>query len=202
MKVLGIVCSPRKGGNTEILVDEALASARDLGAEVELVTLADKNIAPCDACESCKTTGKCRVNDDMQEIYSKLLEADGIVFGTPVYFWGVTAQAKALIDRTYVFLEGRRLRNKVVGVVVVARRTGATPTFSAVQSFFNIHRMTSATRAIAQASGEKTEPEGRGGGAIAYAGGKGDVRQDKRGMSEARALGRTIVETIQGYKEI
>lgn len=191
MKVLGIVCSPRSGSNTEILVDEALASAKGLGAEVELLTLIGKNITPCDGCESCVATGKCKVNDDMQEIYSKLLEADGIVFGTPVYFWGVSAQAKALIDRTYLFLKGRRLRNKVAGVVVVARRTGASHAFSAFQNFFYIHRMLSAT-----ASGEEIEPGGRGGGAIAYAGKKGDVRQDRRGLNEARALGRAIVETI------
>ena len=67
MKVLGIVCSPRRRGNTEILVDEALASAKDSGAEVELVTVSGKNIAPCDGCESCIITGKCRIEDDMQE---------------------------------------------------------------------------------------------------------------------------------------
>ena len=178
MKVLGIVCSPRKGGNTEILVSEALASAKDSGAEVELVTIADKNIAPCDGCESCDKTSKCRINDDMQEIYSKLLECDGIVFGTPVYFWGVTAQAKALIDRTFVFRKGRELRNKVGGVVVVARRTGAGPAFSTFLNFFNIQRMISAGGAIGYGKQESIRPEERGGGAIAYGGKKGEVRQD------------------------
>ena len=76
MKVLGIVCSPRKGGNTEIIVNEALASAKALGAEVELVTVIGKNIAPCDGCEACTTTGKCRIEDDMQDIYNKLLQSD------------------------------------------------------------------------------------------------------------------------------
>jgi len=202
MKILGVVCSPRRGGNTEILVEESLASATDLGAEVELVTSASMNIAPCDACESCRTTGKCRVDDDMQEIYAKLLEADGIIFGTPVYFWGVTAQAKALIDRTFVFLEGRRLRNKVAGVVVVARRLGTTPAFSAFHDFFNIHRMVSAGGAIGYTSEEEISREERGGGVVAYAGKKGDVRQDKQGMAEAKALGRAMVKSIKVLQSI
>ncbi len=200
MKVLGIVCSPRRGGNTEILVKESLATAKTLGAEVELVTIGDKNIAPCDGCESCRKTKKCRINDDMQEIYSKLLEADGIIFGSPVYFWGVTAQAKALMDRTFAFLADRRLRNKVAGAVVVARRTGGTSAFSAFHAFFNIHRMLSASSVIISAGEEEIEP-GRGGGVIAYADSKGDVRQDKRGMDEAKALGRTIVKAIGGMKK-
>ena len=201
MKVLGIVCSPRRGGNTEILVDEALASAKGFGAEVELATIAGKNIAPCDGCESCITTRKCKVEDDMQEIYSKLLEADGIIFGTPVYFWSVTAQAKAVIDRTYVFLRERRLRSKIAGVVVVARRTGATHAFSVFNNFFNMHRMTSVAGAIAYGSEEEIGSEERGGGAVAYAGKKGEVGQDRRGMAEARALGGAIVKTLQRYKE-
>jgi len=202
MKVLGIVCSPRRRGNTEILVDEALASAEDSGAEVELVTVSGKNIAPCDGCESCIITGKCRIEDDMQEIYSKLSEADGIIFGTPVYFWSVTAQAKAIIDRTYVlWRDGRRLRNKVAGVVVVGGRAGTSHAFSVFHNFFTLHRMTSAAGAIAYASEEEIKAEDRGGGAIAYAGEKGEVRQDRRGMAEAKALGRAVVKTIEKYKE-
>ena len=182
MKILGIMCSPRKGGNTEILVQEALVSATELGAEVELVPIADKNIAPCDGCESCLVTKKCKIEDDMQEIYSKLLEADGIIFGTPVYFWGVSAQAKALIDRTFVFRRSLSLENKVAGIVVVARRRGATQTFGALLNYFNMQRMIPA------------------GGAVAYADKKGNVRQDSTGIAEARALGRNIVKAVQRYQ--
>ncbi|MFC2047240.1 flavodoxin family protein [Chloroflexota bacterium] len=183
MKVLGIVCSPRKGGNTEILVNEALSSAKELSVEVELINITGKNIAPCDGCESCTTTKRCRIEDDMQEIYSKLLEADGVIFGTPVYFWNITAQAKALIDRTFALREGRKLRNKVAGVIVVARRGGASQAFSAFRNFFNIQRMPSP------------------GGAMAYADKKGDVTQDSQGMAEARALGRSVTRAIQRYKQ-
>lgn len=194
MKVLGIVCSPRKRGNTEIMVGESLSAAKELGAETELITLADKRISPCDGCEACQTTRECRINDDMREIYSKLLESDGIIFGTPVYFWTVTAQAKALIDRTYVFREGRRLRNKAAGVVIVARRAGASQTFSVFQNFFNIQRMVPVGGAIGY---EEIGLGERGGGAIAYADKKGEVKQDDRGMVEARALGKAVVRTIK-----
>ena len=85
MKVLGIVCSPRKRGNTEIMVEEALAATREAGAETELVLIADKNITPCDACGSCRETGFCRIKDDMQPIYQQLEAADAIILGTPVY---------------------------------------------------------------------------------------------------------------------
>ncbi len=202
MKVLGIVGSPRREGNTEIMVGEALASAKDSGAKVELVTIAGKNIAPCDGCRSCRTTRKCKLSDDMQGIYTKLLEADGIIFGSPVYFWNVTAQVKTLMDRTYVLLEGRRLRNKVAGAVVVARRSGAAHAFSTFQNFFSIHRMTSAGAAIGYTSDEEISREDRGGGAIAYADKKGEVRQDERGLAEAKMLGSAMVKTIEAVHRV
>ena len=93
MKVLGIVCSPRRNGNTEIMVLEALRGAEDYGAETELVTLAERDIKPCDGCLSCEKTGLCHIDDDVQEVYEKMLDADGIIFGTPVYVGSVSAQA-------------------------------------------------------------------------------------------------------------
>ena len=117
MKILGISCSPRANGNTEIMVREALSKAEEEGAQTELVALAQKNIAPCDACLSCRETGKCHKKDDMQDIYVKLLETDGVIFGSPVFYWTVTAQAKALIDRTFVFSKDYKLEGKAAGAV-------------------------------------------------------------------------------------
>ena len=119
MKILGLSCSPRKNGNTEILLGEALLGASQKGAEVELYSLAGKNIGPCDGCRACGEKGICKIKDDMQEVYVKLLEADGIIFGTPVYFYNMTAQAKAVIDRTIALNNPKRsLANKIGGVVV------------------------------------------------------------------------------------
>ncbi len=99
MRILGIYGSPRKGGNTDILLDEALRAARAAGADVSSVRCCDLKIAGCVECGGCDKTGKCVVDDDMQKVYPKLYEADAIILASPIFFYGVTSQAKALIDR-------------------------------------------------------------------------------------------------------
>ncbi len=195
MKVLGLVCSARSNGNTEVLVKEALDSARCNGAETEMIKISGMNIAPCDGCETCDITGECKIEDDMQDIYTKLLQSDGIIFGSPVYFWGVTAQAKAIIDRTFVFRRDRRLRNKVAGAVIVARVSGASAAFGALSNFFNLHRMLPA-RSIGPRTEEELMKE-FGGGVIAYADKPGEVKKDKEAIAKARSLGKAVVETFQ-----
>jgi multimeric flavodoxin WrbA len=180
MRILGIVCSPRKGGNTEVLVREALASAKEFGATIALELIAKKKIAPCNGCESCMVTGKCKIRDDMQELYPRLLGADGIIFGSPVYYWGMTAQAKALLDRTFTFRKERPLRDKIVGLVVVAREKGASETFTAFVSYLYIQKMV------------------LGGGVIAYADKRGDIRRNIKAMNEARELGKVMVRAMEG----
>ena len=98
-KVLGISGSPRRNGNTELLLKELLNGAEASGLEVELVILDELSISPCTSCDSCQKDGQCVINDDMQLMYGKLLETDYVVFASPVYFKGVSAQMKALIDR-------------------------------------------------------------------------------------------------------
>jgi multimeric flavodoxin WrbA len=100
MKVLGIFGSPRRGGNTEILLEEALQGAEKEGAKVERLYLSDFTITPCKECHGCDHTGNCIILDDMQKIYPKLLEADVVILASPIFFYGVTAWAKALIDRS------------------------------------------------------------------------------------------------------
>jgi multimeric flavodoxin WrbA len=118
MKILGISCSPRKNGNTVAMLEKALAGAKGDGAEVELYNFAGKNLQPCDGCWGCLKTGKCHIKDDVPELFDKMTAADGIIFGTPIYFWGMTAQAKTLLDRTISLNQpGRNLNNKVCGVV-------------------------------------------------------------------------------------
>ncbi|HSW59006.1 MAG TPA: flavodoxin family protein, partial [Dehalococcoidales bacterium] len=125
MKLLGICCSPNVQGTTESLMAEAFKGAQLEGAETELFRAAGKDIKPCQGCWSCRETGQCRINDDMQELYAKMLAADGIIFGSPVYFYGMTAQAKAIIDRTIAFNRPERsLANKVGGAIVTAGSFG------------------------------------------------------------------------------
>ncbi len=99
MKVLGILGSPRRGGNTELLLEEALKGAEAEGAEAERLRLTEFEIIPCKECLACYQDGKCILLDDMSKIYPKLLEADIIVLASPIFFYGVTAWAKGLIDR-------------------------------------------------------------------------------------------------------
>ena len=99
MKVLGIMGSPRRQSNTEILLDKALEGARKAGAEVEKVLASKLKISPCLEIYACRKDGDCAIKDDMQLLYKKLLEADHIIFASPIFFYGVTSNAKALVDR-------------------------------------------------------------------------------------------------------
>ena len=99
MKVLGIMGSPRRQSNTEVLLDKALEGARAAGAEVEKVLVSKLKISPCLEIYACLKDGSCAIKDDMQLLYKKLLEADRIVFASPIFFYSITSQAKAIIDR-------------------------------------------------------------------------------------------------------
>ncbi len=99
MKVLGIAGSPRRGGNTDLLLAEVMKGAASRGAEVKTIVLNDLKIDPCQHCDACLEAGRCKVEDDMQMVYRELESADRIVLASPIQFMGVTAQMKAMIDR-------------------------------------------------------------------------------------------------------
>ncbi|MFC2060393.1 flavodoxin family protein [Chloroflexota bacterium] len=185
MKILGIVCSERKEGNTEILVKEALASAQEAGAQTELVLVANKNISPCDGCGSCRQTDVCHIQDDMKSIYKQLETVDGIIFGSPVYFSSVSAQAKAIMDRTYLFLKDKRLKGKVAAPILAVRRVGGTQARNLLYGYFMTQGMVPVR------------------GAIGYGREKGDVKQGvgasqgSSALGEARTAGTDIVQMIR-----
>jgi multimeric flavodoxin WrbA len=188
MKILGIVGSPRKKGNTELMMQAALAGAREAGAETEIALVAGKNIAGCDGCEVCVKTGICRIKDDMVPIYAQMKAADGIIFGTPVYYGNVTSQAKAVIDRCHClrFNPGGgtdQLADKVGGALVVTRRVGAGSVRDMIASFFLAHEMVAV----------------RGG--IGYARLKGEIKtgvgvHGLSALEEGRALGKRVVRMV------
>jgi multimeric flavodoxin WrbA len=99
MKVLGVLGSPRANGNSELLLDAALEGAREAGADIEKIRLSDLDIEPCRECHGCDDSGECIVSDDMQGIYPKFIECDGLILASPVFFMGISAQTKAMIDR-------------------------------------------------------------------------------------------------------
>jgi multimeric flavodoxin WrbA len=99
IKVLGISTSPRIKGNSDMLLRRALAGAESIGANTDYVHLSDYNVGPCIECNACYKTGNCKVQDDYQQLLQKILDADRLIFATPVFFMTVCAQAKMLIDR-------------------------------------------------------------------------------------------------------
>jgi len=99
MRVLGIMGSPRIKGNTDLLLDEALKGTKGLGAEVEKIIVDKLKIAPCREYYGCLRDGNCVIRDDMDDIYLKLLATDTIIVASPIFFYGLTSQLKALIDR-------------------------------------------------------------------------------------------------------
>lgn len=121
--ILAISSSPRRGGNSETLLDEAMKGALSIGARVEKVSLCDFTIAPCVECYGCAKTGRCVVEDDFQRFYLSFLAVDRIILATPVFFMSVSAQGKALIDRCQcLWVRKYRLKTRIGGRAGVKRR--------------------------------------------------------------------------------
>jgi len=99
VKVLGISGSPRIGGNTDILLDKVLEGARSKGAETEKIILNNLKFSPCQECGNLRDNGSCIIEDDLQPIYKKIEEADGIILASPIFFGSLSAQTKMMIDR-------------------------------------------------------------------------------------------------------
>lgn len=99
-KVLILSGSPRKGGNSDLLCDEFMKGAIESGNDVEKIRVSEKNIGYCRACYACRDTGKCVIKDDMAELLQKMIDSDVLVLASPVYFYSIDAQLKAVIDRT------------------------------------------------------------------------------------------------------
>jgi multimeric flavodoxin WrbA len=122
MNVLAVVGSPRKNGNTEILVSRIAEGARGGGASVESIRLGDLDVRDCDGCHSCWRGRPCTKDDDMRRLYAKIIAGDVIIFGTPVYWYGPTALMKAFVDRFVYFNceeNRRKIRGKKAAVAVV-----------------------------------------------------------------------------------
>jgi multimeric flavodoxin WrbA len=116
MKVVAFFGSPRIHGNTDLLLEEALKPVRAAGHEVALFKLNFMNIRPCQDCGSCMKTGVCVMNDPMTDIYQAIREADRIILASPIFFFSVSAQAKAMIDRCQAFWCEKYLLKKTIPV--------------------------------------------------------------------------------------
>jgi multimeric flavodoxin WrbA len=173
MKVLGILGSPRLGGNSDILLEQALAGAGAAGAEVEKITLYQKKISGCLDCGKCNETGICAIKDDMPEIHKKILEADTIIHSVPVYFWAMTAQMKAYLDRWCAFFNAEwrlhkeyypKMKRKKIGLITVCGDPDVSTADPIVHSFKNTCQSAKinwigAVKASASAKGEIAKNE-------------------------------------------
>jgi len=182
MKIVGINGSSRKGGNTEILLDVALDEAKKNGASTSKISLRDKTIAPCDGCMGCTQTGTCLINDDMQDIYSAMLESEGIIWATPVYFYSMSGQTKTVMDRTYALTFPKlQLASKVGGLIVVAGGKGCMNTANVFHMYFSSNHMFFAEFA----SG--------------YAGERGEIKKNGYALQSAKEMARQVVALIQSH---
>ena len=146
MKVVAFNGSPHKEGNTCILINHVLETLSKEGIETEIVQVGGKNIRGCIACYKCieNKNRQCAVdNDILNECLGKMVEADGILLGSPTYFTDVTAEMKALIDRSgmVAIANGGMLRRKVGAAVVAVRRAGSTHAFDTMNHLFTYHQM-------------------------------------------------------------
>ncbi len=176
MRILAISCSPNAQGNTVTLLREVLDGARVEGAETELYSVSGKKIEPCRGCRTCWDKGECVIDDDMQSLHDKMAAADGIVFGTPIYFYSMTAQAKTILDRSGPFNRPERsLANKVGAVVATA---GSLALVDALKDFYFYF----VTRQMVPANY-----------VAAYAGPEGGVAKMEKCVKASRDLGRQMV---------
>jgi len=179
MKVVAFNGSPRKDGNTSILIHHVFSELEKQGIETDLVQLSEKEIHGCIACYKCSQNPNrhCAVKSDAANEYiDKMLGADGIILGSPVYFQGVTPEMKALIDRTgYVARSnGRMFKDKVGASLVALRRSGGISTLDTMNHFFLAGQMIIV---------------GRG---IAFGREIGEVEKDDEGMGLVKLLGQKM----------
>lgn len=179
MKVVGFNGSPRKDGNTGILIHKVFHELEKEGIETELVQLSHKNIHGCVACYKCMENKdqRCAVNDDAANEYiEKMSQAQGVVLGSPVYFMDVTPEMKALIDRVGFVSRsnGGMFRDKVGSLVAAVRRAGSVHTVDTMSHFFLSMEMIIVGRAIGMGRDE------------------GDVEKDKEGLMLVNSLGQRM----------
>lgn len=184
MYILGVSGSPRVGGNTDLILNEALKVAESNGAKIKLIRFSDYHLEPCNACMTCFEKSECNIKDDGQTLYDEITKADGIILASPSYFQSVTAQMKIFIDRIGFLALARKRQDfagKVGGAIAVARRSGLSCTCNQMITFLT-------SIGVAIPSGGRVFAVGRE---------KGGVLNDQEGVETAKRLGLAIVKALQ-----
>jgi len=195
MEVLVFLGSPRKKGNSEILTNAVLEGVRDAGGVPEIVRLCDLKISPCISCGGCDKEGKCVVEDDMTPLYDKIIRIDRIIVASPIFFYGITAQTKAFIDRTQALWNRKRLLQENGEWVENPERQG----------FFISVAATSGTKIFEGAI--LTMRYGFDAMGLRYAGDflvtgpdkRGDMKRYEQKLSEAREAGKNFILGLDAH---
>ena len=182
MKILAIVGSPRLNGNTNFLVDQALDEAAKLGAETEKIVISQHTVNPCLGHDNCASLESCSQKDDAGWILDRFREADGVILASPVYYYNVSAQMKAFIDRNYfIYKHDQKYGARAVGIIIVAEQIGIEDTLYTLRQFiadFNVEE-----NKVFIASG--------------YANKTGEVKDNLPLVEEARELGRKMAASLK-----
>lgn len=187
MKVLAVSGSARKSGNTAVLVRHALEPLEAAGIETEFIELAAKKIAGCTGCRKCAESkdGQCHGRrDDLNEVITKMIEADGIILASPVYFSDVSTETKALIDRAGMVAgaNGGLFKRKVGAAVIAVRRGGAIHAFDTINHLFFITQMIVAGSSYWN---------------MGYGRDPGEVESDEEGVRTMRVLGENMAWLLE-----
>jgi multimeric flavodoxin WrbA len=185
LKAVGIVGSPRQAGNTEILTAHCLKAMAEEGLETELVRLAGLDIRGCNACGYCFEHEGCSIEDDFQPVFDKMIAADAIIVGAPVYFGSAAAFVKGLLERAG-YTSRRRFAGKVGGPLVVARRAGQNFTFAELLFWFHIMQIVNPGSIYWN---------------VAFGREKGEVEKDEEGLNIAWHFGKNVARVAKKLKE-
>jgi multimeric flavodoxin WrbA len=185
MNVLGISGTPRKNGNSDILLQHALRPFEEAGWEVNLLRLSELTVRPCQACDSCRSSGTCVLDDDMHLFYDAFRRCDALIVATPTYSRNVSAQLLAVMDRHYGVGEERPLAGKPGGAIAVGRGTcgGQTIAINAIFTWL-------------LSCGAVCVP-GELNGLTAVADEPGDVLKQEKRLRQAQILGENILQAAE-----
>jgi len=184
-KILVLLGSPRRKGNSAILAEQIIKGAKSQKAIVETVYLHGKNIAPCKGCMSCQKKGSngCSIQDDMQDIYPKLIEAEGWVIASPVYWFTMSAQTKIFMDRCFALPSYQRDSFRGKRIAIAMTYADADPFSSgcvnALRTFQDAYKYTD-SRIVGMVYGSAMEP--------------GQIKSNQLVMEEAFGLGKKLAE--------
>lgn len=188
MKVIGINGSARKDGNTAIIIGKVFEELNKEGVETKLIQLADYEILPCHGCFACKGRGNCVfTNDGFAEIFNLMVEADGLILGSPVYSADVSAKMKAFLERGGVVVASNQgiLRHKIGASVAAVRRGGGMTTVDTMNHFMLNKEM------IVVGSTYWN---------MVYGKNIGDVLNDEEGMANMRNLGENMSYVLKKFR--